>query len=565
MVIHNNTNDFIYPVKRNQLVVRLKASKGNYTSCSIQYWNRTTPEKRNEMQMNLFATDECMDIFEGKITFSQIARYQKYYFKLIDAKGTVTYVSSIGEMKDEPRDGFYEFLYANPNDCIVTPDWAKGCVYYQIFPERFYNGDTKNDPSETEAWGTKPSRDNYMGGDLAGIIEKIPYLKELGIECLYLNPIFKSDFNHKYATADYFTVDPVFGTNDDLGLLVKKCHEANIKILLDGVFNHVGVHFEQFEDVLLNGDKSRFKDWFFINNYPVNITHHDYECVGAYKYMPKLNTANPEVREFVLKVMEFWIKKYNIDGWRLDVADEVDGSVWSVARLLLKKKYPETLLLGETWGNGGNLLDGHKMDCVMNYCFRDAVKDYFGKKTISLKDFDERINHMIGLTRSVTNNVQYNLIDSHDTERFLFYCDEKKDRLKLAALFQMLFIGAPAIYYGDEVGMTGDNDPDCRRCMIWDEKVDKNLLEFYKEIIALRKKEKAIRLGDFKVIARKDNEGIYAFERAYENEKVVAVFSESSEGVTINAEEYFIGDMTEFEVIFEIRLSEGSVIVIKQK
>jgi len=565
MVFHNNTSDYIYPVERNQLIIRLKVKRYASKKCSVIYWNRTTPDVQREVQLESIASDEAWDYFETKLSFSKVARYQKYYFKITDIDDEIFYLTGVGMEREVPQEYFFEFLYANQGDCIEVPEWSKGCVYYQIFPERFCNGDKSNDPKEVQVWGTKPSRDNFMGGDLLGIIEKISYLSVLGIDCIYLNPIFKADFNHKYATTDYFEVDPIFGTNETLKSLVSKCHEAGIKVILDGVFNHVGIHFKQFTDVVEKGEKSPYKDWFLIGSYPFEITHHDYECVGAYKYMPRLNTSNPEVRNYILEIMEFWIEKYDIDGWRLDVADEVDGNVWNLARLLLKEKYPEVILLGETWGNGGNLLDGRKMDCTMNYCFRDAVRDYFAKKTITESEFDNRINHMLGRTRTVTSKAQYNLLDSHDTERFLFFCDGDKDRLKLAVAFQFLFVGAAAIYYGDEIGMTGDNDPDCRGCMKWND-IDENLLGYYRELISIRKRYKILRDGSYKTIAADDSKGLYAFSRKLEKEKLLAFFVRSNiSSISKVMEEYFDGDISEPEKVFELETKQGSVLVIKCK
>ena len=370
-----------------------------------------------------------------------------------------------------------------------------------------------------------------MGGDLRGIMKKIPYLKELGVECLYLTPIFEGDFNHKYATTDYYRIDPAFGTNEEFRELVEQCHEQDIRIILDGVFNHTGIHFPYFQDVLQNQEQSAYQDWFLIEKFPVTVSEDAYECVGAYPYMPKLNTANPEVRSYIIGVMEHWLKEYRIDGWRLDVADEVDASVWEAARLVLKKDYPGCILLGETWGYGGRMLRGNQLDSVMNYLFRDAVRDYFGKNVISTEAFNNRINNIIALYREETCQLLYNLLDSHDTERFLRFCGENKKKLKLAAAFQMLFVGSPAIYYGDEAGMTGENDPDCRRCMIWDEKADRELWQWYKKLISLRRIYSCIRRGGCRTILADNEKSVFGFVR-YEKEKkdpqrIYALFNNS--------------------------------------
>ncbi|MGN0155873.1 MAG: glycoside hydrolase family 13 protein, partial [Lachnospiraceae bacterium] len=414
-------------------------------------------------------------------------------------------------------------------------------------------------------------------------------LEELGVECLYINPIFSGDFNHKYATTDYFRVDPIFGTNSTFRELVRTCHKAGIKVLLDGVFNHTGIHFEQFCDVMEKQEESEFKDWFYINKFPARITHRDYECVGAYKWMPKLRSANSKVREFIVSVMEYWIKEFDIDGWRLDVADEVDPSVWEEARRVIKEKYPDVLLLGETWGYGGKMLRGNQMDSVMNYLFRDTVTDYFGREAISVKEFDYRVNHVLAGYKEETNFALYNLLDSHDTERFLFICKENKELFRMAVAFQMMFPGSPAIYYGDEVGITGDNDPDCRRCMVWDETADNELFEWYRKLIKIRKEHPCIRNGKYRTVLAEEKEDTYGFLRFHETDTCYVILHKGKKkdmihcpvleqgtyidmlsgkeyvSENIENESFYNGDITEYRGMVKLELNPYSVIVISKK
>lgn len=395
-VYHNGTEEFVYPISRNQLIFRIRTARKEIAKCQIIYWNRDD-NKIKKQDMECFARDELFDHFQCRIDFTRVARYQRYYFILEETNGEEWYFSAYGVSQTPPDSGFFEYLYANGNDVVTAPDWAKGVVYYQIFPERFCDGGRKEKTVDFESWGSRPTRENYMGGNLEGIRTKIPYLKELGVECLYLNPVFAGDFNHKYATTDYFRIDPLFGTNEEFREFVRQCHEQNIRVVLDGVFNHTGVHFPYFQDILEKQEESAYKNWFLIEKYPAAVTDADaaYECVGAYPYMPKLNTADVEVREYIIKIMDHWLGEYQIDGWRLDVADEVDSTVWEMARLVLKEKYPACILIGETWGYGGRMLRGDQLDSVMNYLFRDAVWDYFGKKSISAETFDSRINKIV--------------------------------------------------------------------------------------------------------------------------------------------------------------------------
>lgn len=529
IVFHKNTSDYAYMLDRERIVLRIRAVRGAVDRIEVEYFDRAKSENRFTKLLNKVISDDEFDYYETTVEWKNVVHYIKYFFKVKLTDGEEFFYLAHGGMSKEPTDGFFEYLYANPGDVISHPDWAKGAVYYQIFPERFSNGNHKLDPEHCEPWGTIPTRENFMGGDLAGITEKLDYIESLGVTCLYINPIFKADFNHKYATTDYFDVDPQFGTKEELVLLVKRAHERGIRVLLDGVFNHSGVNFEQFLDVRKNGEKSRYKNWFFINRYPVEIEDGAYECVGDYKYMPKLNTSFSEVRKFIISVLEYWIEKADIDGWRLDVADEVDSEVWYEARAYLKEKYPDILLLGETWGYGGSLLDGRQMDCTMNYPFRDAVRDYFANDSIGESSFADRLGRVLSANRTITNHVQYNLLDSHDTERFKFLCGENKRKHFMAIAMQFLFPGAPAIYYGDEAGMTGENDPDCRRCMVFGDEADSEYLRLYRELAKIKREHEAVRTGDYRKILFDDESHIVCFERFNEDEQVMVLMNNSDQ------------------------------------
>ncbi|WP_130838225.1 glycoside hydrolase family 13 protein [Lachnoclostridium sp. Marseille-P6806] len=496
---HTGAYPDIYLTERNRLRVRLHTAAGEAVRCRLHYFSRTDPEELRTAELQRIYRDARQDHFETEITFREVARYQKYYFE-ISENGESVYLTAWGLSGERPEDGYFEFLYANTTDVVHVPEWSRGVIYYQIFPERFCNGDPSNDPPGAEAWGSRPTRDNHTGGDIRGIAERLDYLEQLGAECLYLTPIFEADYNHKYATTDYYRIDPQFGTKEDLRELVQKAHARGIRVILDGVFNHTGIHFRAFEDILARQEQSPFCGWYHITQFPVTVSSRSYECVGAYKYMPKLNTGNPEVRKFILDVMTYWVEESGIDGWRLDVADEVDAGVWTEARLLFKDRYPDCILLGETWGSGLRLMDGMQMDSIMNYGFRDAVRDYIACGSIGAKELAERMGGLLSRFPEAMNQALFNLLDSHDTGRFLFLADNRVERLRLAAVLQMMFVGAPSIYYGDEIGLSGDNDPDCRGCMIW-EKEGQNLalLADYQRLAAIRKQNSCVRTGAFHV------------------------------------------------------------------
>ena len=526
---HSQTIKYVYPESRNHLVVRIKTAYQDIKDCTLIYFDRAIPDKKYELKLKVAQRDELFDYFETQIHTKDITHYIKYYFILTDKSGKSIYLSQLGVTKTIPDHCYFEYLYTNDNDVINVPKWANGIVYYQIFPERFNIGNKDKNRHEYEKWGNTPTRENFFGGDLKGITDKIPYIKNLGANCLYINPIFKATFNHKYDTTDYFDIDKDFGTKEDLKNLVSVCHESGIKVILDGVFNHVGVNFEYFKDVLENQEKSEYADWFYIRQYPVEISEKCYECVGEYKFMPKLKTSNPKVRDYIIKVIQYWIDYAGIDGWRFDVADEVDIKVWQFVRTIIKDKNPDILLLGETWGDGTKLISGDQLDSCMNYIFTDAMIDFFAKKTITTRQFDGRLQKMLSMYPKKMNNLLYNLLDSHDTERFISLCNGDMNIYKLAIAVQIMFIGSPAIYYGDEVGITGKNDPDCRKCMVWDkDKQNTKLLEWYKKFIEIRRTNQCIKDGNIKTIIC-DDCGLYGFLRYLGNEQIYVVINNSCE------------------------------------
>lgn len=529
---HTGMYPDIYLKHRQTLVLSLRTAKKDVMQCNVIYFARTSPGKKKTVSMECVWRDDLFDYYQVELNFHHPARYRKYYFELQGEKECL-YLSSWGIGREVPDDGLYEFLYANQTEVLHIPKWCRGQIFYQIFPERFSNGNPDQSHPDCREWGTPPTRENYMGGDLQGILDHLGYLEELGVQCVYLNPIFLGDFNHKYATTDYFQVDPIFGDNKKFRELVEKIHEKGMKIILDGVFNHTGIHFPPFADILEKQEKSQYKDWYYITKFPVTVSSACYECVGAYPYMPKLNTGNPEVRDRILKIMEFWISEYGIDGWRLDVADEVDESVWVEARILLKSKFPDILLLGETWGSGLRLMDGLKMDSIMNYTFRDSVRDFIAYEKIDAEQFDARIQRMLARYPKEMNQAMFLPLDSHDTERFLYFCQGDKRKLKLGIAFQMTFVGSPSIYYGDEVGISGENDPDCRKCMIWEEeKQDRELLEYYQWFTSLRKTEGCIRTGKYAVNLCEGR--MYGFVRYDQENEIYVLINGENETKTVD-------------------------------
>ena len=421
----------------------------------------------------------------------------------------------------------------------TPPDWLCGGLIYQIFPDRFCKSDrsfTKEGAVLEEDWyanireyaekpGDPVKNNHFFGGDLYGVASKLEYLESLGVTMLYLNPIFKAASNHRYDTGDYSQVDELLGGEEGLRYLLEVCRDYGIEVILDGVFNHSGVHFAPFQDMLAQGEASRYRDWFFPKRFPIAMDAACYECVGDYPYMPRLNTGNPEVQDFVLSVMRYWIQRCGVDGWRMDVADELDTACVQFLRRRLKAEFPQALLLGETWGDATRMLcGGDQFDSVMNYLFRDCMVDYFAHGAIDERQLDERLQHMRMKYPEETSHYLYNCLSSHDTARFLTEARGEKWRLKLALAFQMLYPGCPALYYGEEIGMEGENDPGCRGGMAW-ERQDEELLGWVKELIWFRRRHEAVRRGAYRTILADPDKKLFAFERRTDGETITVIFN----------------------------------------
>ncbi len=407
------------------------------------------------------------------------------------------------------------------------PLWVTDAIFYQIFPERFANGDISNDPPNTEPWGSPPKGNNFFGGDLQGILNHLDYIQDLGANAIYLNPIFASPSNHKYTTSDYLKIDPAFGTNELFQKLVHACHAKKMRIIIDGVFNHTGTEHWAFQDIVKNGERSQYVGWYNIYSFPISLPpgKPNYECWWNHGRLPKLMVENPEVKAHLYDVTRYWTNM-GIDGWRLDVPNEIPHSFWVDWRSLVKSLNPECYIVGEIWDDGTPWLGGDQFDAVMNYRFRDACLDFFCRETIVPSQFDQRLAQTRALYPEDVNYALQNLIGSHDTERYLTLCNNEVWKVPLAALFQMTYLGAPMVYYGDEIGMEGGKDPDCRRTMIWDQREwNTELLAYYRQLINVRKSSHALRRGKFQTLIADDRQKLYAFKRWTESSLATIVLN----------------------------------------
>lgn len=416
----------------------------------------------------------------------------------------------------------------NREDVHSPPSWVKDAVFYQIFPERFANGDPTNDPTDVLEWGGTPSPRNFFGGDLQGVLDHLDYLCELGINAIYFNPLFAATTNHKYDTEDYYLVDPHFGSNTLLKEFVDSCHSKGIRVILDGVFNHCGHTFPPFVDLLANGQSSRYADWFHVREWPPQVIDGipTYDTFAFEPIMPKFNTENPEVIEYLLNAGRYWIEEIGIDGWRLDVANEVSHSFWRQFRSTIKSVNPEAYLVGEIMHDSLPWLLGDQFDAVMNYPLTNIQINFFAHGQINAAQFSQSVATMLANYPQQITEAAFNLLDSHDTVRFLTLCGGDIRKLKLAVLFQMTFQGAPCIYYGDEIGMDGGYDPDNRKCMEWDsQKQNQELLEYYRWTISLRKSHPAFRSSGFKALEIPGYPKLLVYERWDKQSRFIIVLN----------------------------------------
>ena len=382
------------------------------------------------------------------------------------------------------------------------PTWTKDAIFYQIFPDRFCRSERYKAIGKFVPWDSKPTRENMFGGNLAGIVDKLEYIASLGVNAIYLCPIFKSNSNHRYHTVDYFEIDPVLGTLKDFDRLVKKAHKLGLRVILDGVFNHCSRGFFQFNSLMELGKNSPYVDWFHVHGWPLHAYSGkpNYDCWWGFPALPKFNTDNPDVRDYLFSVGEYWMKR-GIDGWRLDVPNEIDDdSFWQEFRRRIKAINPEAYIVGEIWDEPSRWLKGDQFDGVMNYPLRRAVLAFlFDEKPINLAEFAKRLREAFPAGRF---GVPMNLLGSHDTIRLASLPCSNLQRVKLALAILFFLPGAPCIYYGDEIGMEGGKDPDNRRTFPWNMLSDGRrspVFRFLNELITLRNEERVLRDGKLEV------------------------------------------------------------------
>ncbi|QGH35807.1 alpha-glycosidase [Gracilibacillus salitolerans] len=539
---HRAINQYVYARDKETIDIMLETKKGDIDNVELIFADPYDfkGDKWQYRTKKMIKSGTTTRVDYWKISVKPEFRRLRYGFRCTDTNKNEIFFTERGFNNSVPADinSFFCFPYLHEVDIFQAPDWVKDTVWYQIFPERFANGDASLNPEATLPWGSMdPTPTNFFGGDFQGVMDHLDYLERLGITGIYFTPIFKAYSNHKYDTIDYFEIDPQFGDKETFRTLVKKCHERGIKVMLDAVFNHSGYYFEPFQDVLKKQEDSRYKDWFHLWEYPVKAEGYpNYDAFGFVASMPKLDTTNPEVKKYLLDVARYWIEEFDIDGWRLDVANEVDHAFWRDFRQVVKKAKPDAYILGEIWHDSMRWLQGDQFDAVMNYPFTNGAVEFFAKNNMDSETFADNITNVLHMYPQNVNEVAFNLLDSHDTARILTEADGNKERIKLLYLFQLSFIGSPCIYYGDEIGMTGGNDPGCRKCMEWDEsKQDRELFDFVRKLLHMRKKVPGFgNRADFRFLAV--GESMVAYQKQTKDAELIFVLNNSDQAQVIEVE-----------------------------
>lgn len=525
-ILHIPMSQYAYGMDESHVVIRLRTAKDDLRKCTLYYGDRAcrkTPVIFTKVEMKIIAQAPLYDYYE--VILENPYKRLCYYFELDDGTEKILYYGDcFCETPVDDRSEYYQLPFNHRADIVNPPKWAQDAVIYNIFPDSFATGKEKVSGQASQKQWEGQTVCGKLGGTIRGITENVSYIKKLGLNAIYINPVFAAGEYHKYDLIDYFHIDPCFGTNEDFKELVETFHANGIKVIIDGVFNHCGWKFFAFEDVVQKGQQSAYKDWFYGLQFPVirpdnGEDYPNYECFGYERLMPKLNTANLQVQEYFCKVGRYWVEEFHTDGWRLDVASEVNDGFWRKFHEEVKAVNPEAILIGEVWESANHWLDRTIFDSAMNYDFRKHCKRFFAEGSVDAAEFDGRVTDMRMRYRKQTVYAQLNILDSHDVSRFLSVCGEDRRRYKLAIVFQMCFPGIPSVFYGDELGVTGIREEEYRQPMPWGRQDE--LYAFFEQAIRMRKQQKALTQGDYHTLNAVAGSRFYGFERTYEKQRVM--------------------------------------------
>lgn len=510
---HIPESKYCFAVNKNTVALRLRISRDDIPEqIEVVYGGKYSyAKKRQSCIMQRSYEDRLYAYYTAYIVLDDV---RFVYIFTITENGITYYFSEDGLTENFDYElSFYncfQLAYINETDILKPVEWMRTATFYQIFVERFCMGDKDKDKSYVNLkWGELPAPKSFAGGDLEGVIKKLDYLKNLGINAIYLTPVFQSESNHKYDISDYYRIDEHFGDKETFSRLVKKAHAMGIRVVLDAVFNHCSKNTVQFQDVIAKGKKSPYFNWFIIHGDYVDTEKVNYECFASCNYMPKWNTSDAEVRKYLTDIATYWIKEYNIDGWRLDVSDEISHEFWRDFKRAVKGAKPDCVLIGENWHDANVYLHGDQYDSIMNYAFTKACLDFYCSGLFTPRQFADKLNELLMRNTDAVNIMMLNLLDSHDTYRFVTQ-SKSVDKLMSALAVMYMYVGAPCIYYGTEIALEGNFDPDSRRTFDWEKaKEDTKLMRLIK---ALAEMKHGINLCDA-VIRITQKDGLVFLER----------------------------------------------------
>lgn len=547
-ILHIPLSQYAYARSEYGITIRLRAKKGDLTRCALYVADRVSrmvPLPFTEIVMRICGRDELFDYYEAQaeLPYNRIC----YYFKLEKGREWFYYYADRfsrtlpgkvvnGCLTDE-RSEYYQYPFILRNEILTVPSWFQSAIVYNIFPDSFAGGRRSICPKErAKKLGNGTTSRSKNGGTLRGIMENLDYIQEMGFNCIYLNPIFTAGEYHKYDVVDYYHIDPCFGTDEDFGSLVDAAHEKGMRVVIDGVFNHCSWYFFAFEDVVKNGRDSIYADWFYDLSYPV-VRPEDpeatpgYTCFAYERKMPKLNTENKEVQQYFAEVGKYWIEKYQVDGWRLDVANEISRDFWRNFRRQVKAVNPQAVLIGEVWEDAQTWLQGDAFDSTMNYEFRRICGEYLSSETPDGQKAAWEFDKM--LLRYPENIVrgQLNLLDSHDVPRFLSMCGGSLGLWKLGCILLMLMPGVPSLFYGDEAEVEGVCENQYRRPMPWEKEGGQQ--KFLKSLTQIRR-EYLKGKTTYQPVQEWIKEGTFAFSRRGEQDGIRVVVHPGKSAVRLN-------------------------------
>ncbi len=528
-IYHTPYGAYAYTNGSDTMRVRLRTSSRDHLACEV-HWNdrcgsphcldRITP-------MTWLSSDGVFTYWEAELY--EPHRRLRYAFHIISHENNehLWYTEdgfSTTQTTERWLSGLFNWPYLYETQCIDVPAWVRDAVFYEIFPERFASGNPANNHPATQHWSGKPEWFSFWGGDLPGITQHLDYLQSLGINALWLTPIFQSPSNHKYDTDDYTKIDPYFGTEEDLQQLLAACHARGMRVVLDAVFNHCGTNFFAWRDVLEHGEASPYVDWFHIHSFPIDRQQPNYRTFDHHGHMPKLHTAHPALQRYLIDAAAKWTRM-GVDGWRLDVAGEVDLSLWRAFRRELRAINPQLYIVGEIEHEAARWTQGDLFDGVQHYPVYRAIHHFFTRTTEIPWDglarpqqwdaatFDHRLGKIRSWYPTPVFSALLTPLSTHDTPRFLTL-NQNRRKQQLAATFLLTYTGLPMIYYGEEVGMEGGPDPDCRRPMLWDEQQqDQEMLAYYTRLIALRHRYAALRADGLWTCMAQEQSNVYSYVR----------------------------------------------------